>query len=248
MPLPLAALALSMVSALGAAPTPSPPAASPPDVRFEPAGSERAEQARRLLKESGALRTKIRLPRAVEVVARDCDGRSAPWDARESRITICYSLVDRLESTLTGISETEEADARTTGRRIEAALTAFFHHELGHALDDASGTPDGPPDALPDTADQADRLAALTLTADRPEQAIAAAEARHLLAAGHTGLGHLAGEEESATFACLLYGADPARNAAIAKGGWVPADRAPSCAAEYQQAKSAAGPLIIKAP
>ncbi|MGA4990900.1 DUF4344 domain-containing metallopeptidase [Nonomuraea bangladeshensis] len=240
MPHSLAALALSMVSALGAAPTPSPPAASPPAVRYEPAGSERAEQARRLLKESGALRTKIRLPRAVEVVARDCDGRSAPWDARESRITVCYSLVDRLESTLTGISETEEADARAIGRRVEAALTAFFHHELGHAL----GTLEG----LPDAEDQADRLAALTLAADRPEQAVAAAEARHLLAVGHAGLGHLAGEEESATFACLLYGADPARNAAIAKGGWVPAERAPSCAAEYQQAKSAAGPLIVKGP
>ncbi|MEV5553430.1 DUF4344 domain-containing metallopeptidase [Nonomuraea wenchangensis] len=238
MPHSLAALALSMASALGAAPTPSPPAASPPAVRFEPAGSERAEQARRLLKESDALRTKIRPPRAVEVVARDCDGRSAAWDARESRITICYSLVDRLRSTLNGISETEEADARTAGRRVEAALTAFFHHELGHALGTLGG--------LPDDAGRADRLAALTLVADRPEQAIPAAEARHLLAAGHAGLGHLAGEEESATFACLLYGADPVRNAAIAKGGWVPADRAPSCAAEYQQARSDAGPLISK--
>ncbi|QYC39126.1 hypothetical protein Nocox_07505 [Nonomuraea coxensis DSM 45129] len=240
MPHPLAALALSMASALGAAPTPSPPAASPPAVRFEPAGSERAEQARRLLKESDALRTKIRLPRAVEVVARDCDGRSAAWDAQESRITICYSMVDRMDRTLTGISETEEADARAADRRLDAALTAFFHHELGHALGTLGG--------LEDPEGQADTLAALTLAADRPGQAVPAAEARHLLAAGHAGLGHLAGEEESATFACLLYGADPAANAAIAKGGWVPAERAPSCAGEYQEARAAAGPLISRSP
>ncbi|MCK2221809.1 DUF4344 domain-containing metallopeptidase [Actinomadura sp. ATCC 31491] len=239
MPHPLVALALSTASALGAAPSPAP--AETPAVRYEPAGSPRAEQARRLLRESEALRTRIRLPQPVEVVARDCAGPPASWDAAQRRITLCYAGVDRLRRTLTGIAETEEADARTAGRRLDAALSVLFHHQLGHAL----GTLNG----LPDAEDQADRLAALTLAADRPARAVPAAEARHLLAAGHDGLtGHPEGAEESATFACLLYGADPAANAAIAKGGWVPAQRAPSCAAEYGRVKAAAGSLVVKEP
>ncbi|TMR93705.1 DUF4344 domain-containing metallopeptidase [Nonomuraea basaltis] len=232
MPHPLIALVLSMTSTLGAAPSPE------LTVRYEPAGSPRAEQARKLLKESDALKTGIKLPRPVKVVARDCDEASATWDGDERRITICYSLVDKVRRTLTGISQTEEADKRTTAARVDAALTVLFHHQLGHALGAMNGRPD--------SEGQADQLAALTLAADAPKRVVRAAEARHLLA-GHAGIGHLSGLEASATFACLLYGADPAKHAGIAKGGWVPAERAPFCAGEYNRAKSALGTMVVKA-
>ncbi|MEW9547457.1 DUF4344 domain-containing metallopeptidase [Nonomuraea sp. NPDC050783] len=238
MPHPLVALALSMASTLGSAPA---PAAAEPAVRYEPAGSPGAEQARRLLQDSGALRTGIRLPEPVEVVARDCGEPAATWDAGQRRITICYALVDEVRRTLDGISTTEEADDRTAERRVEAALAALYHHQLGHALATMNGLPAG-------GEGQADQLAALTLAADRPADAVPAAEARHLLAAGHGGLDHLKGTAESATFGCLLYGADPAANAAIAKGGWVPAQRAPSCAAEYERVRAAVGSLVVKGP
>ncbi|WP_188190543.1 DUF4344 domain-containing metallopeptidase [Nonomuraea sp. SYSU D8015] len=232
MPHPLIALVLSMTSTLGAAPSPD------LTVRYEPAGSPRAEQARKLLADSGALKTKIKLPKPVEVVARDCDEPRATWDGEERRIAICYSLVDKVRRTLTGIAQTEEADARTAAHRVDAALTVLFHHQLGHALGAMNG--------LPDDEGQADRFAALTLVADAPKRVIRAAEARHLLA-GHAGVDHLSGPEESATFACLLYGADPAKHAPIAKGGWVPAERAPTCADEYNRAKSAIGGMTVKA-
>lgn len=228
MPHPLLALVLSLTSTLGAAPSPG------VAVKYEPAGSPRAEQAKKLLEDSGALKTKIKLPKPVKVVARDCDDAKATWDGAERRITICYSLVDKVHRTLTGISQTEEADARTTTRRIDAALTVLFHHQLGHALGAMNGLPDG--------EGQADQLAALTLLSDAPKRVVAAAEARHLLA-GHAGIDHLSGVEESATFACLLYGADPAKYGRIAQGGWVPAERAPNCADEYNRVKSAIGSM-----
>ncbi|MGP3954454.1 DUF4344 domain-containing metallopeptidase [Nonomuraea sp. 3N208] len=224
--MPHSLLALVLTSTLGAAPSPE------LTVRYEPAGSPRAEQAREVLKDSGALKTGIKLPKPVEVVARDCDEPSATWDGEDRRITICYSLVSKIRRTLTGISQTEEADARTTNRRVDGALTALFHHQLGRALGTMNGLPDG--------AGQADRFAALTLLSDAPKRVVSAAEARHLLA-GHTGLDHLSGPEESATFACLLYGADPVKYARIAQGGWVPAERAPTCADEYNRVKSAIG-------
>ncbi|WP_170222902.1 DUF4344 domain-containing metallopeptidase [Nonomuraea turkmeniaca] len=224
--MPHSLLALVLTSTLGAAPSPD------LTVRYEPAGSPRAEQAMTVLKESEALKTGIKLPKPVEVVARDCDEPSATWDGEERRITICYSLVGEIRRTLTGISQTEEADARTTDHRVDAALTVLFHHQLGHALGAMNG--------LPDSEGQADQFAALTLASDAPKRVAHAAEARHLLA-GHTDLDHLSGQDESATFACLLYGADPAKHARIAQGGWVPAERAPLCAGEYNRVKSAIG-------
>ncbi|MGN9838440.1 DUF4344 domain-containing metallopeptidase [Nonomuraea sp. H19] len=232
MPHPLIALVLSMTSTLGTAPSPE------LTVRYEPAGSPRAEQARQLLKDSEALKTEIKLPQPVKVVARDCDRAAATWDREERRITICYSLVDNVRRTLTGISETEEADSRTTHARIDAALAVLFHHQLGHALATMNGLADG--------EEQADQFAALTLASDAPKRVVRAAEARHLLA-GHAGVDHLSGLAESATFACLLYGGDPAKYAAIARGGWVPAERAPSCADEYNRVKSAIGSMAVKA-
>ncbi|MFG1702802.1 DUF4344 domain-containing metallopeptidase [Nonomuraea sp. M3C6] len=232
MPYPVIALVLSMTSTLGTAP------ASELSVRYEHPDSPRAEQARKLLKDSDALETRIRLPEKVKVVARDCDSPAATWDHDERRITICYSLVDKVSDTMTGISETEEADAGTTAARVDGALTVLFHHELGHALSTLNG--------LADSDQQADQFAALTLAADKPKRVVPAAEARHLLAAGHAGIDHLSGTAESATFACLLYGADPARYARIAQGGWVPAERAPSCTNEYNRVKSTIGSKAVK--
>ncbi|WP_043616496.1 DUF4344 domain-containing metallopeptidase [Nonomuraea candida] len=231
MPHPVIALVLSMTSTLVAAPS------SEPSVRYERPGSPRAEQARELLKGSGALKTRLRLPAPVEVVARDCDTPTARWDHDERRITLCYSLVDRVRRTVKGISQTEEADAKTTRARTDAALTVLFHQQLGHALTTLNG--------LSDEEGQADRFAALTLAADRPKRVVAAAEARHLLA-GHSGIDGLSGMERSATFACLLYGSAPQAYDAIARGGWVPAERAPSCAEEYNRVKSAIGDKVVR--
>ncbi|MGI5283522.1 DUF4344 domain-containing metallopeptidase [Nonomuraea polychroma] len=226
--MPHSLLALVLTSTLGAAPAPD------LTVRYEPPGSPRAELARKVLKESEALKTRLKLPKPVEVVARDCDKPSATWDGAEHRITICYSLVGEVRRTLIGISQTEEADARTTDRRVDGALTALFHHQLGRALGAMNG--------LPDSEAWADQFAALTLASDAPKRVTAAAEARHLLAS-HAGLDRLTGQEGSATFACLLYGADPAKHARIAKGGWVPAARAPYCADEYSRVRSAIGAM-----
>ncbi|WP_185844497.1 DUF4344 domain-containing metallopeptidase [Nonomuraea sp. WAC 01424] len=224
MPNPLIALVLSLTSTLGTAPS----------VRYEPAGTARDQHARKLLKDSGVLRTRLD---GVEVVARGCDSPRATWNDGKRRITICYSLVTKINRTITGISETEEADSRTTPARVDGALAALYHHQLGHALAALNG--------LPGDGEQADRFAALTLTARDSRHVVAAAEARHLLAA-HTDADHLSGTAASATFACLLYGADPAKYARIAKGGWVPAERAPSCRAEYDRARSDLGSLAVK--
>ncbi|UBU15039.1 DUF4344 domain-containing metallopeptidase [Nonomuraea gerenzanensis] len=229
MPHPVIALVLSMTSTLGAAP------AAEPSVRYERPGSPRAEQAERLLKESDALKTGVRLPERVKVVARDCDAPKATWDHGKREITICYSLVDQVHRTIKGISETEETGGKAAKARVRGALSVLFHHQLGHALTTLNG--------MPDSEEQADRFAALTLTADTPKRVVAAAEARHLLA-GHAGIDHLSGMAESATFACLLLGADPGRYDKIAKGGWVPAGRAPACADEYSRARSELGDKV----
>ncbi|MEV0389615.1 DUF4344 domain-containing metallopeptidase [Nonomuraea sp. NPDC050643] len=232
MPHPVIALVLSMTSTLGAAPAPE------LSVRYERPDSPRAEQAKRLLKESGALKTGIRLPQPVKVVARDCDEPATSWNHDEREITICYSLVDKVRRTMKGLAETEETDPRAAAARMDGALAVLFHHQLGHALTTLNG--------MQDSDGQADQFAALTLTADAPKRVVPAAEARHLLA-GHTGIDHLSGLDASAAFTCLLYGADPAKYGRIAESGWVPAERAPSCTGEYNRVKAAIGSMAVKA-
>ncbi|TYB47271.1 hypothetical protein FXF51_58510 [Nonomuraea sp. PA05] len=229
MPHPVIALVLTMTSTLGAAPSPE------VSVRYERPGSPRAEKAERLLKESDALKTDVRLPQPVKVVARDCDEPKATWDHDKREITICYALVDQVNRTIKGISETEETGEKAADKRVRGALSVLFHHQLGHALTTLNG--------MTDSDAQADQFAALTLVADTPKRVVAAAEARHLLA-GHTGIDHLSGMAESATFACLLYGADTGKYGKIAKGGWVPAERAPSCAGEYGRVRTALGDKV----
>ncbi|TDC05135.1 hypothetical protein E1267_20505 [Nonomuraea longispora] len=232
MPHPLIALVLSMTSTLGTAPS------AEVSVRYELAGSPRAEQARKLLRDSDALKTKIKVPQPVKVVAKDCGSPEALWDHAERRITICYQLVDEVRRTMKGIAETEEVGSGAASARMDGALSVVFHHQLGHALTTLNG--------MRDSEGQADQFAALTLAADAPKRVVPAAEARHLLA-GHTGVDHLSGPTESATFACLLYGSDPVKHAEIAKGGWVPAERAPSCADEYARVNTALGSMAVKA-
>ncbi|WP_336212371.1 DUF4344 domain-containing metallopeptidase [Nonomuraea sp. LPB2021202275-12-8] len=207
-----------------------------PSVRYEAADSAQSEQARRVLQDSGALTTTTRLPEPISVVARDCDSPEATWDREERRITICYSLVTRVQKTLQGISETEEADARTTTARVHGALSVLFHHKLGHALASLHDLDGG--------EELADRFAALTLTASRPPagRVVPAAEARHLLA-WHGGVPHLKGPARSATFACLVYGADTTAYGRVAKGGSVPPERTPTCAAEHDKARTELGGL-----
>ncbi|AQZ66311.1 unnamed protein product [[Actinomadura] parvosata subsp. kistnae] len=229
MPHPVLALVLSMTSTLGAAPSPE------PSVRYEPPASPRAEQAERLLKDTGALETDVRLPEPVKVVARDCEAPKATWDHGKREITICYSLVDQVQRTIKGISQTEETGEKAAEARVRGALSVLFHHQLGHALTTLNGMTDGEA--------QADEFAALTLVADTPKRVVAAAEARHLLA-GHAGIDHLSGMEQSATFACLLYGSDPGAYSKIVKGGWVPPERAPSCAGEHDRVRSAIGDKV----
>ncbi|MEV0313400.1 DUF4344 domain-containing metallopeptidase [Nonomuraea fuscirosea] len=231
MPHPVIALVLSVTSTLVTAPAPQ------LSVRYEQPGSRSAEEARRLLKDSGVLKTRLRLPERVEVVAQDCDTPAARWNHDKRRITLCYSLVDKVRDTIKGISETEETGDHAEEHRMDGALSVLFHHQLGHALTTLNG--------LPDSDAQADQFAALALAADAPKRVVAAAEARHLLA-GHAGIDHLSGMEESAAFACLLYGTDPAKYGPIAKGGWVPPERAPSCSGEYAKVKSAIGDKVVK--
>ncbi|WP_173528960.1 DUF4344 domain-containing metallopeptidase [Nonomuraea antri] len=265
MPYPLIALALSLpaltppvqaapaqAAPVQAAPVQAAPvqaalaqaAPAEPVVRYREPGSAASERARRLLERSGVLGVTTAPP--VEVVARDCAEPKASWNPAERRVTICYSLVDRVRRDLIGISETEEADARTASARVDGALAVIFHHQLGHALADTNRLTGG--------EDLADRFAALTLAAAAPQHVLPAVEARHLLAQQHPGVrrphgkprGHLAGPAESALFACLLYGSDPVKHARIAQGGFVPRERAPSCPAEYQRAKAALGAMTVK--
>ncbi|MEU6997316.1 DUF4344 domain-containing metallopeptidase [Nonomuraea sp. NPDC046570] len=212
----------------------------PVQVRYERPGSSSTAKAALLLRESGVLRTRLRLPDKVTVVAKDCGAPKASWDHERRRITFCYELVKQLSKTLTGIAETEETLDRRHDTRVDAALAVLFHHQLGHAATSLYGMRSPSAEALPD------RFAALTLTAEygrQPKTVIAAAEARHLLGS-NAPLHHLGGPTESATFACHLYGASPKAHGRIASAGWLPADRAPGCAQEYSRLKTDLGGYV----
>ncbi|MFI6320060.1 DUF4344 domain-containing metallopeptidase [Nonomuraea sp. NPDC050556] len=126
------------------------------------------------------------------------------------------SMEKTVEHELTQILETEEGDLRRVPQLTKGAMAVIDRVKLATS----------------------EEQAALSLANTKDKRLIlAAAEARHLLA-GNTTIDHLG----SPTLACILYGSNPHAYRRIRTQGWVPADRAPGCAAEYESVKLSLAP------
>ncbi|MEV6552097.1 DUF4344 domain-containing metallopeptidase [Streptomyces sp. NPDC051597] len=240
-------------------------------VRYEPPSAhDRPDAAflrgRRLLERASAdldaLVPGQRLGRAVEVVARSCDGEGSAYDPEARRIEICYDDVAQERALFVA------AGVRPADDEAAAVLTETVFHEAGHAFADVLGLD------LGDRAeeDAADRFAALMLIRRGPageRELRTAARGYELSAAagdadpdpGEEARGEEARDEHSSDLLrathhlCLLHGAAPARTADLVGTELLPRERAGRCGEEWRRVRetwqkrlaSVAGPSDRKA-
>jgi hypothetical protein len=186
----------------------------------------------------------LRLPEDLNIKATECGVMNAWYRRENSRptVTICYELLKTVsqsmpkETTSDGISPMDAA----VGQAVWLAL-----HETGHAVFDIFDVP-----IFGHSEDAADNFATYVMLHFGKQQAW-----RWINGAAWAWRGYVADyrtnpviQEQLAGFAsnhgqpqerfydlmCLAYGADPVTFANLTKSGFLPPNRAPTCAYEYK--------------
>ena len=189
---------------------------------------------------AGDVNSSLKLPRDITVVAEQCGRVNATWNSTDSRIKICYELVD-LSLRLFGDDESVDAEQEATN----ATIGTFFH-ELSHALISIYD--------LPFTGreeDVADQLAAFVILEpdavlkNFPDPARVAedyalmfrlwADQRGEVGLSDFAAAHSVNETRMYNLKCWIYGSDPNAHADMITDGRLPADRAAGCQEEFQQ-------------
>jgi len=198
---------------------------------------------------AGDVNSSLKLPRDITVVAEQCGRVNATWNSTDSRIKICYELVD-LSLRLFGDDESVDAEQEATN----ATIGTFFH-ELSHALISIYD--------LPFTGreeDVADQLAAFVILEpdavlkNFPDPARVAedyalmfrlwADQRGEVGLSDFAAAHSVNETRMYNLKCWIYGSDPNAHADMITDGRLPADRAAGCQEEFQQLSRAWSKLL----
>ncbi|WP_436495061.1 DUF4344 domain-containing metallopeptidase [Actinokineospora sp. HUAS TT18] len=233
--------ALLIVTACGSgdpAPTTSAP---PPEGKFVPAYQQAGEATkaeeqllrdRKVLEDfADSMNTYVRIPRDVQVIAKDCGEANAFYEPDEHTVTLCYEL-QAAERKL--FAEDQDVD-----QQVYNSAVGTLYHEAGHALIWELGLK-----ITGREEDVADQLAAYVLTSDDEFKDIllTVADSYSLSAAQVQGLEdlpfydtHSLDQQRAANFLCYLYGADAERFQFLVDDGELPKERADTCPDEYKQ-------------
>ena len=203
-------------------------------------------QTKQILEKLSDALTAIRLKEPLRMKFAGCDGTSNAWyDDDDGIITFCYEYVAELEhSGRDAVVHGIPADVARDG-----AVVFVLLHEISHALFHRLRVP-----VLGREEDAADQVAAFMLL--RAGEGIAR---RVLIGAAwmylHDAAGRMPDEEDFSdvhgldsqrfyNVLCMAHGSNPAAFQGMVEKGYLPKERAESCAEEYQQVSYAARKLI----
>ncbi|MCA3635094.1 MAG: hypothetical protein INF18_05180 [Methylobacterium sp.] len=214
------------------------------------------------LKQKGALEriqmllSPFRLPRPLTIRTAGCDGEINAWFELDS-VTVCYEYIEYVFESAASWKRPEWVSEH---HAIMGAMIDVFLHEVGHALFDYLDIP-----IFGREEDAADQFAAymlLSLGRQDTPQLMAGIIYIYLNEAGvrdfsvlnrkrlrivdhkqHADVHSLPLQRMYNTL-CLAYGANPAVFREAVERGALPADRAESCAEEFQQVEKAFRKLI----
>jgi hypothetical protein len=201
----------------------------------------------------------VRLPRAIGLLAAECDGGedASPFYHSGNRIiTICYQFVVLAETITERVMAAIKKDPKrypfpiTRDEFLWGLIGGVLLHESGHALFDVLDVPVFGREE--DAADQMSILVALHL---RPQLAEAVVKSYayfwRLVPDPDSGMSkdgkmnedfadeHGTGSQRLYNGLCLGYGHSPAVFAKFVSAGWLPEARAKGCAREYARLESA---------
>ncbi|MER7947180.1 DUF4344 domain-containing metallopeptidase [Streptomyces sp. NPDC096079] len=260
------AAAVLTASALLVFGAPAAPAAPGPGllvVEYRPAQTQEDAAEQEFLQDNEVLESAaahvndlVGLPGNIPLVGVSCDEANAAWDPETQSIYFCYGYAGLFRSVFaeqnTDGSPAEQA--RATDDDVIGFSNSTVFHEFAHALIDVYDLP-----VTGREEDAADQLSALLLSEDSLHQgyAVSAIEAWAALAqateqgdiSAQLADEHSLSSQRFYNTTCWLYGSDPElyRSVVLTEdnpGGFLPADRAARCPAEYQQMLKAWGTLL----
>src|SRR3954469_12038400 len=188
----------------------------------------------------------LRLPRPLLIKFAGCDGTSNAWyEASDGTVTFCYEYADDIERASGGAA----AHGISADVAFEGGVVFVLLHETAHALFDLLKAP-----ILGREEDAADQVAAFLLL--RAGEGVA----RRVLGGAawmylHDAKGRLPDESDFAdvhgldsqrfyNVLCMAHGSNPVSFKAMVDKGYLPKDRAETCADEFRQVAYAMKKLI----
>ncbi len=181
----------------------------------------------------GLLETQLRLPNRITISYRQCGSANAYyWHSRHA-IEICHELWDKRRRLYLSTGNAGR-DSESIARRLRAAMTFTFFHELGHALHDELDLP-----LLGRDEDAVDDIATLWMIRLGVGDAAQHAAFGHHLRAQQPKYRHAAwdehgsGDQRGFSIGCLLYGADPERYMSTLERMNIPAPHLMRCKKDF---------------
>lgn len=222
--------ALRVVLACAAVLAGGAPAAAQFSVEYPPVQGTDAVSIREWLMENDqlgrmarGLNEWIRMPRPVRIRMAECTSSDIRWNAEQRAVELCDRMVVRLYAVTEGQDSARQA--------VSGTLRYLTLHGVAHAIMDELDLPAG---ADPEAT--IDELSALLLMAGGPRSSVSMLNGITTLQRVDEGWGqwnyataHQLGPERFQNVACLVYGVNPDRFAAVRQAGLVPARTQSRC-------------------
>jgi len=206
---------------------------------------EWAKKSQVLEKLSDSLRA-LRLPKVLVMKFAGCDGTSNAWyEPEDGTVTFCYEYVAEIQAGSAG----SVAHGIPSDMAFEGGVVFVLLHETSHAIFDLLKVP-----ILGREEDAADQVAAMTLL--RAGEGVA----RRVLSGAawmylHDSKGRMPDDSDFAdvhgldaqrfyNVLCMAHGSNPDSFKGMVEKGYLPKDRAETCADEFRQVAYAVKQLI----
>ena len=200
---------------------------------------------RKVLEQYAQFLAPLRLPTTLRLWAFQCGEVNAYYKPDYRAIHICYEYVDKLEK---GVPNGVTPEGFTPAQALVGGFVSVILHETGHALRDMLNIPVFGREE--DVADQIAEFVGLQFGKDvstlvtKGAAWIWLSEARGAVVPEDYADEHSTSAERFYNYLCLGYGGDPESFKDLANA-FLPKARAPGCAREYQQVKTAFTKTIL---
>jgi len=209
-------------------------------VAYAPSNNAMHEQFRAVLQGNRVFETvaeglnkTVRLPRTIDIQVVDCGAINAFYDPKNSRILVCYELLDYFVGVFKPGAQSDEQ----LGQAVMGATIFAFYHEAGHALIHQLDLP-----TVGREEDAVDQLATLILMAAGDDGIGMALSGAYWFQLQQTAGNatpfwdeHSFEGQRFYNILCLIYGSDAQKYDGFVSSGNLPAARAQRCGEEYQK-------------
>jgi putative metallopeptidase DUF4344 len=211
----------------------------PPTAEKYQSVMKRLEEAR-YLEQLSEFVSPVRFPYPFHLLTEECGQVNAFYSPRRRAIILCYEWIEEMDR----IAPREQVEGITRNDVVVGETVATVLHELGHAAFDIFHVPRAGREE--DAADQFMAFLALEFGKEVARTIINGEAyfwynldpARFVNWANWSDI-HGTHAQRFYNTLCMAYGGDPRWFKDLVDRQWLPAERAPHCAAEFQQVRSA---------